>query len=269
VATALNNLGLLYYAQGRYQEAEPLYRRALALREKVLGPDHPDVATSLNNLAGLYDTQGRYKEAEPLYRRALALWEKVLGPEHPDVATALNNLGLLYYAQGRYPEAEPLYRRALALREKVLGPEHPDTARNLFHLAWLLRDKGDHPESARFYHRLVDTWSEIQEQGGLITPEILHMMGASQNNLAFHTEVPAKNWPAAEEHYRQAQELFRQAGQPLEAANVEINLQILFHLSGQSVDIDRVKELTRLLEEAGDKRAEKGRKLLGQLQRGD
>ena len=41
--------------QGKYAEAGPLYERSLAIREKVLGPDHPDVATSLNNLAiGLY-----------------------------------------------------------------------------------------------------------------------------------------------------------------------------------------------------------------------
>ena len=39
---------------------EPLYKRALAIREKALGPDHPDVATSLDNLAALYRAQSRY-----------------------------------------------------------------------------------------------------------------------------------------------------------------------------------------------------------------
>ena len=73
LATGLNNLAALYRAQGKYGEAEPFYKRALAIREKVLGPDHPDVATSLNNLAGLYETQGKYGEAEPLYKRSLAI----------------------------------------------------------------------------------------------------------------------------------------------------------------------------------------------------
>ena len=41
---SLNNLARLYDDQGRYAEAEPLYKRALAIREKALGPDHPDVA---------------------------------------------------------------------------------------------------------------------------------------------------------------------------------------------------------------------------------
>jgi hypothetical protein len=50
----LNNLALLYEAQGRHADAEPLYKRALAIEEKALGPDHPHVAVSLNNLAVLY-----------------------------------------------------------------------------------------------------------------------------------------------------------------------------------------------------------------------
>ena len=79
--------------QGRYAEAEPLYKRALAIREKALGPDHPDVAKALNNLAVLYQKQGRYAEAEPLYKRALAIREKALGPDHPDVATDAEQSG--------------------------------------------------------------------------------------------------------------------------------------------------------------------------------
>jgi Tetratricopeptide repeat len=45
---------LLYDNQGQYAKAEPLYQRPLAIREKALGPEHPDVAASLNNLAWLY-----------------------------------------------------------------------------------------------------------------------------------------------------------------------------------------------------------------------
>ena len=79
VATSLNNLAVLYRDQGKYAEAEPLYQRALAIREKALGSDHPDVAASLNNLAELYRDQGKYAEAEPLYQRALAITREVTG----------------------------------------------------------------------------------------------------------------------------------------------------------------------------------------------
>ena len=62
---------MLYDDQGRYADAEPLYKRSLAIREKALGPDHPDVAHSLNNLAVLYDAQGRYADALPIVRQMI------------------------------------------------------------------------------------------------------------------------------------------------------------------------------------------------------
>ena len=63
VGVSFNSLAMLYNAQGKYGEAEPLFRRALAIAEKALGLEHPNVAASLNNLAGLYQAQGKYAEA--------------------------------------------------------------------------------------------------------------------------------------------------------------------------------------------------------------
>jgi len=53
---------VLYGKRGKYKEAEPLCKRALDIREKVLGKDHPDVAKQLNNLALLCQNQGKYEE---------------------------------------------------------------------------------------------------------------------------------------------------------------------------------------------------------------
>ena len=69
----MDNLAALLEARGDYAAAEPLYWRALAIDEKVLGSEHSDVATDLNNLAGLLWAKGNYARAEPLYRRALAI----------------------------------------------------------------------------------------------------------------------------------------------------------------------------------------------------
>jgi CHAT domain-containing protein len=44
----------------------------LAIREKVLGRDHPSVATSLNNLVFLYKEQERYADALPIIKRFLS-----------------------------------------------------------------------------------------------------------------------------------------------------------------------------------------------------
>ena len=94
-AARLNNLAVLLQATNRLAEAEPLYRRALAIDEASHGPDHPDVAIGLNNLAALLQATNRLAEAEPLFRRALAIDEASYGPDHPDVAIRLNNLAVL------------------------------------------------------------------------------------------------------------------------------------------------------------------------------
>ena len=91
--SVLNDQLIKLYQAGKYSKAFPVAQRALALAERLHGPDHPDVATALNNLAFLYQAQGRYADAEPLFKRSLAIKEKALGPDHPDVASVAQQPG--------------------------------------------------------------------------------------------------------------------------------------------------------------------------------
>jgi len=68
----LNRKILSLYNQGCYTEAIPIAKDVLAILEKALGPEHPEVAGGLNILAVLYYALGDYAKAEPLYKRALA-----------------------------------------------------------------------------------------------------------------------------------------------------------------------------------------------------
>jgi len=144
----LNQTGYYLKERARYTEAEPLYQRAISIREQQLGPLHPNTATSLNNLAALYQDQGKNEQAEPLYQRALSIREQQLGPLHPDTANSLNNLAALYDDQGKYEQAEPLYQRALAIDEQTLGPQHPTTQHIRAKYARLLRTMGRDTEAA-------------------------------------------------------------------------------------------------------------------------
>jgi|SRR5687767_3858741 Tetratricopeptide repeat/SEC-C motif len=60
----LSNLAKLYHVQGRYAEAEPLLRRVLAIRERALGPDHPDTTDIRKSYAVLLKTIERTAEAD-------------------------------------------------------------------------------------------------------------------------------------------------------------------------------------------------------------
>jgi tetratricopeptide (TPR) repeat protein len=151
----LTYLGLLFKAKARYAEAEPLYRRALAISEASLGPNHPEVATDLNNLAVLLQETNRPGDAELLYQRALAIDEASRGPDHPNVARDLNNLAALLNATNRPAEAEPLMRRALRIDEASLGPDHPGVAIDLNNLADLLRYTNRFVEAEPLFRRAL------------------------------------------------------------------------------------------------------------------
>ncbi len=215
----LNQTAKYLIERGRYAEAEPLAKSALAVDERTLGIDHADVAHSLNNLANAYFYQGRYANAQPLHERALAIRERALGPKHPHVAISLNNLANLHMYQGRYAEAEPLHERAIAIREHALGASHPhlaasfnnlavlyvkqrqyDRAQPLYERALMLRERilgPDHPDVANSINNLADLYEKqhryaeaqelytraltIWERGlGPDHPDVAH----SLNNLA-------------------------------------------------------------------------------------
>jgi tetratricopeptide (TPR) repeat protein len=132
---------LLYHTQGRYAEAEPLNKRALAIREKALGAEHPDVGQSLNNQALLYHTQGRYAEAEPLFKRTVTIFEKAVGPDHPSVGTSLNNLAELALAQREWAQAADYWWRATKVIERrsergLAGSEGDSVKGEAVQLGW-------------------------------------------------------------------------------------------------------------------------------------
>jgi tetratricopeptide (TPR) repeat protein len=100
-AAALDNRVEALYRAGKFSEAVPLAQQALAIREKALGPDHPDVAKSLNSLALLYAKQGRYADAEPLYKRSLAIGVKAI--RTPAFAQRSPLIPALFGAVGQLP----------------------------------------------------------------------------------------------------------------------------------------------------------------------
>jgi len=120
----LNRLGLLYTNQGKYDLAKPLYKRALAIREKALGKDHPLTAISLNNLAFLYASQGKHSLARPLYKRAIAICESSLGVDHPTTIQLRENLADIQNGGKAKNAKPPSTAKSNAANKK--NPEEPE-----------------------------------------------------------------------------------------------------------------------------------------------
>ena len=125
LAAVLVNLGNLYRDLPEFdmRRAELPLKRALAIREKVLGLDHPETADVLSDLSLLYFFEKKLAAAEMLAKRALPIEEKAFGADSLPVSTTLNRIGISERDTGKFKEAEANLRRALAIREKQHAPE--------------------------------------------------------------------------------------------------------------------------------------------------
>ena len=201
----MNNLAVLYLDQGQYAKAEPLFVKALEVRRRVLGEEHPDTLTSMNNLALLYQAPAssprpsRFVKALEIDRdagrgaprharlheqpggavpgtgsspgraalRKPGVRRRVLGTEHPDTLTSMNNLALLYQARASSPRPSRSCVKALEVRRRVLGEEHPDTLTSMNNLAALYRTRASSPRPSRSSSR---HWRSAAASWGRSTP---------------------------------------------------------------------------------------------------
>lgn len=176
-AHSLNNLASLDKAQGKYDQAEELFKQSLAIRVKAQGPDHADVVVGLANLADLYESEGKLSVAKPLYLRALAIETKALGKDHPNLASTYTSVAVLLMEEGSFVQAESFYQQALAINKKVLGPNHPQVASDLDGLALVYGYEGKYDAAEPLHMRAL----HIRENAfGPDSPDV----GLSLQNLA-------------------------------------------------------------------------------------
>ena len=112
-AQSLNDLAVLLYQSGRYDEATSLYQQALPIYREIYGPEHPEVATITNNIGRSALVAGRVDEAEPLLRQSLAMFQKFQGDNYDGLVSPLNSLAMIDAYRGRLgrgPQRNPASR---------------------------------------------------------------------------------------------------------------------------------------------------------------
>jgi tetratricopeptide (TPR) repeat protein len=114
-AETLLSLAKFYLARGRYEEAEPLYRRLAVRTEKFQGMG---VALSpiLSGQAVIYSKLGRDAELEAVYKKQIAIYENMFGAQHKAVVKSLIEYASFLRKQKREAEAEPLEARVKSIR---------------------------------------------------------------------------------------------------------------------------------------------------------
>jgi tetratricopeptide (TPR) repeat protein len=118
-AAVRSTVGQFYMELGLHGPAEQHLRRALGIRQKVLGDEAPDSLESMRRLAALLRMQGRLYEAELILGQAVATSHRVLGQKHGETIAGLDEMAHLREAQGRLADAAELSRQTVGLARQA------------------------------------------------------------------------------------------------------------------------------------------------------
>jgi tetratricopeptide (TPR) repeat protein/predicted Ser/Thr protein kinase len=156
VAISLYRLGL---RSGSYEHSEPTQqglsylREALAIEERALGSEHPELQRTLTAMADTEVRLDRFDDALAHCRRALVIAERALGPETMRVFAVLISLGNVLRLRHQDAESVGVFRRALAIAEHEVGPEHSQAALAHMHLGNVLQAKPDYEAALQQFRR--------------------------------------------------------------------------------------------------------------------
>ena len=193
------DLAWLRGGQGRFQEAEAIYREIQATTLKHWGDKPAKVARMRNALAANLLDQGRYEEAGPLFEQALAAKKEVLGEHHQDVTAIAGNLGVTHYYQGQYEEAADVFQQQLTSLRRQHPEQHGQVRAAKINLAASLREMGSYDEAERLLAEILI--SDQQEQPSTGRGKLLEHL--AENALM------TGDLEKAEEHVQEAISLYR------------------------------------------------------------
>lgn len=153
VGAAMYRLAESYFEQADYDEAQKVYEKILAIKQKQLGAQDPGLVDDLNKLAEVLWVQGNYRAAEPFVRRSVSILESAQPMDMLKLSESVRTLAGLYFKQGKYEPCLPLLEHALMMKRMELGEEHKDVGSILREYAKLLKKLGRKDEAEQHYQQ--------------------------------------------------------------------------------------------------------------------
>ena len=187
LAQNYRDLGIIQYRRGNYAEAITSHTRALHIRIKQFGEDHPKTADSYHSVGATQHSLMDYTAALESKKRALHIRIKQFGEEHPVTADSYHSVGATQHCLKDYTAALESHKRALHIRIKQFGEDHPKTA-DSYHSVWAtqhsLMDYTAALESAkRALHIRIKQFGEEHP----VTADSYHSVGVTQHSLMDYT----------------------------------------------------------------------------------
>lgn len=172
----VGNLARHYYLWGKTAEQKEYVEKCERVAEK--SPKTEAIAYARFSRAQLDEQLGNFKKAEDEYKQALSSCSAVNGPNHPYSGFILKEMSDLYRKESRYNDAENALRDALKIFESQYASEHPDIAETMVKLGRVLCDQGKYSQAKTLVQSALKTEQSLLNGGdNLITAKAKDCLG--------------------------------------------------------------------------------------------
>jgi tetratricopeptide (TPR) repeat protein len=238
VAQSLDMLGLTVSAEGDHEAAEPLMRRALAIRQLRLGKDpDDDLGSSHHNLGVLHKRKGDFVKAIEYYRQAMQIQGKRWGTTHPRFLNGYEQFAECLAQIGQIDEAEKIQRESLALRRSVHGDMSSRVALTMRDLGITLMISGKLAEAISLFEQSIAISKMVSgERSFVLAPIFSYLAEAHEKNGAMRQ---------AESNHQKALTIFNDThlADPLTLAFAQYRYGTYLLRRGDSDSVSRAKPL--------------------------
>jgi tetratricopeptide (TPR) repeat protein len=199
---AINELTDVYWNQGRWKEAEVMYRQNTETHIKVLGPEHPETLNTMFDLGIALLCLNRLEEAEKNQRDLMQTQSRVLGAEHRNTLKTMSSLAEVYMDQKRLDKAQKLARKALGAHKRVLGEKHHNTLDIMDLLAEVYFGKGQFSRAEELAKLTIASKKEVLGAEHYQTLESMELLSSVYENQGRLQEAEELWQQAFEGHKR-------------------------------------------------------------------
>lgn len=172
--------------EGKFGDAESLYRSALAVRARVLGESHPFALKGNGVLAQILIEQDRYDEAEKVCRQAMDTCTRDWGEGHTRTVLSVGNLLYVLLARGDFQRLEDMISAGLDGYSHTTGQPRPAILVAFDNLGCRLEEEQDYCMKGRwreFHHQVVILSAKVLGEEHDITIECkIALAGALERN---------------------------------------------------------------------------------------
>jgi serine/threonine-protein kinase len=189
-AESLVAIGLLRVEQARLDDGENLIREGVAIAERLLPADHPQLVAANLALGRTLAARGGYDEAIAILSQAVER-QSAPGVEPMDRAAALIELADAHYAAGHYVEAESLYTEILARHRELVSDAHPLVANDLASLAAIQQDLGYYDKAETLSREALAINETYYGAASSHTADSLTSLGRALTYLAKYEDAAA------------------------------------------------------------------------------